>query len=795
MTAMKNNPLTPFINGDLNSMNQFCTNPPFSSEEGFELPRSKKWNIGGVFHYFRLYFRYFGFIQIFVTIILSIILFDFKPGYCQPSGKIYNNNTQSDTVYLGMCLVGDSLQSKFTLENTGDISLTLGEKSPSYILGMIIGHPQDFEEFSQIEKVPFELGVGINKPLTIQYNATNKLPIYPVGIKMAMLKLGIYDSRISPDEVKESDLVTTRRFILIAKKTSHYIDCFDDLIVFDSVYINPNLPANKSCMVQNNSNFSLNLDSQKIRMLSPILIDSEFSAQKYNYPLPMPSKKNTVEWQIYYSPKDMKGDSAYFELYYLPQPDNPTKTDTVKVKLTGIGVKQKLEPDSLKSDLFIGDTLDFGEVRLGSSKEFIAVLTNKGNIPLSVLSQDIYNQNNELATDNYSITQKFRRSENELMPNQYDSVKILFTPTVRGQFLYKYVIKSDIFSRHILSLPKNINEITFYLKGKGVEPQISILSDKIDFGNIVISPECSNSRDTLIPIANIGNTWLKIKSAEIFPPIPISKFRIVDYKANIEADSSMFLKLNFSSGNLGQFTSRLLLTTNSTHPLDSIWINLSAEGVEPMQVDLRIPTNIEAKPGRNIVIPILAEQNKIIKARTFHDTLTYDRTTLVFEGFETVGTSSEGAPYINIGEVTGGGRAYISISMPSNSFFLKRDTLIVLKFKSYLGEKNSTEIAFADPHFGDGICDFVLTPKFTNGLFSLDSVCGLELKTVPLKKGTYRFEAILPNPVADKFTMEYELPYPNIVGITIYDSFGNQIRELLNNYLPAGFLPFGYILR
>jgi hypothetical protein len=210
--------------------------------------------------------------------------------------------------------------------------------------------------------------------------------------------------------------------------------------------------------------------------------------------------------------------------------------------------------------------------------------------------------------------------------------------------------------------------------------------------------------------------------------------------------------------------------------------------VNPQETRLNIPINIKAKPGRLISVPIIVDKNNIDIARIFSDTLTYNPTLLRYSSYENIGTASEGAipALLKIEPIADSSRLSIYIEMPSDDNFKQKDTLIKLKFNTYLGDNISTSIAFANPKFSNGPCSKVLTPIDSNGIFTLDSICGLSLKAIPFTTKQFRFEDIFPNPANDKIQFEYEMAFSTEIKINLYNSYGELVEKLIDTEIPAG---------
>jgi hypothetical protein len=727
-------------------------------------------------------------IYIIITFGLVISVSDI---YSQSSAKIYNKDFPTlDTINLGLCMLDSTLRTTFILSNTGNTTLEIGNNignTPSYtITKPYILYPSiDFLQFQP--SIPLLFNYTILPYITIKDTLTytadpndtssiNK----PMGKNMAKLILGLYD----PKDLTK--FVALDSFIVIAYKTKQYLDCYENRIVFDSVYINPLDTMRFYWAVQNASSFFLQIYSQNLTILTPIPLDTEISVNKYLKPVPFPANRTTKDWQIKYYPKDTKPDSAIFQLAFKPDPVNyPDSLNFISVTIVGCGVEQKIDLIDATVN-YHNDTLDLGDVRLGSSKEAEFYIQNNGNIPFGILSQQI---ESDQAESSFSITKQLAINGLNIQPQAKDTVKIKFTPINQVPLLARYVIESDILTRRIQGTPKQNQFRTFYLKARGVEAKIALAKETVDFGNIVIHQDCPTNRDTSIFIANNGNIDLIIKEIQLQPPHPYPFTVTLDsVNQNILPNSRRLLRITFSTQSQvdTQFNATLTIISNSTPPLDTIRFHLSARGIKPLLTDISIP-KIASKPGRRISVPIIAEKNKLVYAKTFITTLQFDSTMLDFIDKEIINTASENADTIKIVD-TVSGKLFIEIRMPAaaNSHFLPSDTIILLKFNTYLGDKISTPIAFGDIAFGDGVCSNVLNSNPQNGSLTIDSVCGLEYIAIPLTQKKYSFEKLFPNPAEDKLEIEYSIPINLKVEISIYNSFGNELSRPVNNVLPVG---------
>ncbi|MGA2295915.1 MAG: T9SS type A sorting domain-containing protein [FCB group bacterium] len=719
-------------------------------------------------------------LKIYFILLLNFIIYG--SAAAQLSGKIYTIPDTSSSHYIdfGMCLLGDTLFSSFYLQNTGKLPLKLGGSNPSYYLGEYIPNNREWEEFHTYNQQPGTIDTGITSKLTIFYFAGKDTAnnLHPIGTKHALLKMGLYDAQFStqPDS---SLFIVKDNYILIARKTKHFVDGYENVVNFDSVYVNPTAPVEWDWRVQNVFNDSIDIDSAHFRMLSNDSATNELYVKGYALPLRLYKKTSPVIWKLYYNPVDIGIDSAYYYLSYHPLINQyPDSVDYASVKMIGTGVQQILTLTESDAS-FSGDIIDVGQVKVGTTKTIFGILRNDGNMPFGTISQNIFDEYVDTTAKGFSITRKFLNKGNDLFPTAIDSFKISIKPVQRGNFLVRYVDSSDIIYRGILKYPPEARQKTIYIKGTGTAPEISVASDTVNFKDVVLLSDCSASKTMTIQIGNTGNANLEIMKLTFFPPFTCDTINEID------ANSQKDLKVIFSSSTLGDYYDSLYIYSNAIPPQNIFKLYLIASSVQPEQISLSIP-EISAKPGRKISVPILGKGSNVSITNKFSDTISYDNSILRYTGFEKNGTASESANLsdIIINETPDKSRIGISIQTPTNANFRSSDTLILLNFDTYLGDNLSTSISFANPLFYSGHC--VITPIFINGEFILDSVCGLAYKIFPSTGLKFSLSDIVPNPAIEKIDIVIEVAYDTKVELKLYDSQGELSFVLIDGEMTEG---------
>ena len=691
---------------------------------------------------------------------------------------------------MGMTIVGKEILSKFIIKNNSDRTVAVGNVVPSYRFGDpgIDGHEYDFGEFiEEKNKPPLKIEPNEEKEIIIKYKSENN-PFYRPGKKIMKMLIGLYDPETvekqdNNDIIKESDIILKREFLIIARKTEQYIDLYPKIIDFDSVYVNPKEEYYWPVKIQNSNTITHTLDSWSYEMLSPVITDNELLFDGLELPIEIPGWSD-IPWRVGYYPRNREGDSAWIKFQYVVKSEEFGNNEVeVQTLMKGFGVEQEIGLHSSSSGTISRDTLDFGEVWVGDSKEERIVLANYGNIPFGAERVEMLEYNRDREGKQYSIQRALLAEKTNIFPNETDTIDIEFVPLERGEHIERLYIKSNLMDRKIKVVPEGEEIVELYMKGLGVEPEIGFNSDGIDMGKVFIRSECPNSRDSILYVMNRGNTELRIKS--IYVKRAASEFSVDTKSMILDVDETKGIKIEFSSNNAGLiYEDSLIFETNCNPPYDRVAVYLKAEGVEPLGTKIEISNNIRSKPGRIILVGLKTDEH-IGYAKTFIDTLSYDRSILKFIDLELENTASEGA-LVAKGKEFSNGRLALELGMPSNTYFMNRDTLLKLRFKCYLGEQAMTGISFQDPKFGDGECGRVLSPQVSNGRFYLDSVCGLTLKALPFSGGSYKIVNCAPNPVDNELSIDVRVLLKSNVNISIYNSYGQLVGEILDNELERG---------
>lgn len=694
----------------------------------------------------------------------------------QEIGNIYSIDYPADTVInIGPCYVGDSITTAFQIENLSNNSYIIYEVMPTF--GILRDANEVFvDEFRAFKNIspafPINITPKTDVKLIIQYNASTNLFTSPLGWYHAFMQVGLAQT---PD----TNLVYSKMFYLTAKKTSKAIDGYEDVLNFDSVYINSPVRENLKWRVKSVFNDSISLSDQRFTLLSPKLTNDEFFPQFYAINPMFRSKNEIINWAFEYAPLDMGIDSGLVELVFKPLPrDYPDSIQKATCKLYGIGVKQDLRLNAVNYD-FSNDTIFVGNIRTNEIFKINVSVKNYGNIPFNSLDEVIASNNLNF---NSQIIKKIQDNPASIQQNLTRDFSFEFKIFESGNFILQYEITSDISQRNIKHAPASANKIIFYIVGKAIEPRIAISSEKIQFPTIYqYSPYCESSSDTTLRIRNLGNDTLHIREILIENEIPTFTFTADKTELSIPPNGIDSVRITFSPIFSQVFSGNLLLISNSRNSKDTLRVKLTGSSVAPSSTSIAI-ANYKGKPGSIIEIPITVDSN-IVFSSDFTDTIYYNHSILQYVGYNNQGTASqEPIESILISENPEG---YLSINIkkPSASRFSEKPILIKLLFKIYLGNAPSTLISFLNPRFGNEYCDYALhLPKenIKNGYFEIDSIGGVELKAYPIVKPAILIQSLSPNPVKDWVALDILAHKETAIKLSIYDYYGNLLIE--NNY-------------
>ena len=688
-------------------------------------------------------------------------------------------------VNAGPCLINDSVFYQFEFVNRGNKSIFMERLAPSFYLGAGPNDPtaSQFNLYRDLPLLPLSLQPNKRDTLQVAFRAGDTIVTKP-GWHEALLALSFFD-----DDTKQPPPVTKiDTFLLIVKKTTKHFDNFEDVINFDSVYINPNSPKAIQWRGKNTFYKDILLKNRSIKYITQPQVNNEFYfGEDFDNLQVIPN--GIIKRMFSYIPNDMGHDSARINNIFVPQLGmNKDSTDSSSVLLTGIGVEQKLK--ILESNIdFRNDTLFIGNINANESKEIRIKFKNIGNIPIYAKSEKIINLISNQETNDFQPIIKFQTNGFYLESDSIRDVVLEFSSDKRGINNYQYSIETNLAERNIYGYPQSAVNIKFYIQANLVSPNMVLQSDTLDFGNIALNnAQCPARRDTSIKFTNTGNSNLRIYDISLVPEYPQSPFRLISYDDLINPAINGNISIAFEeiSDQVQDYESIITIKTNENQPANIRAIVLKASTLPPLSGVLSISDNIRAKPGRVIEIPIVLNysgSNPLSFAEKFETSLIYNRSILEYLGTTTLNTATEGS--INKSDIREDDNPEIKLEFeaPQGNYLRARDTIVKVRFNTYLGDAVSTELALLNSKFGDSRCSNLFNLQISNGVFTTDSVCGIEYKAVQKPSNKFGINYFYDN---DDKVFEYSIPFNDNIELSIYDNYGNKIKQLINQMIPSG---------
>jgi hypothetical protein len=664
-----------------------------------------------------------------------------------------------DTVDFGFVLLGENNRKNFTIIN--------GSANPVWFRGSIAPYfsieksltVDDFEIFRQFSSFPSALPEVIIQP-TIEHSITVDYTPRDTSllINEAEGLLSIRVSTVGNEEIKQEKQYVVKGYRsktwLATKRTSYN---------FDSVYVNTTTPKVFRWSLLNLSN-ALVSPSTDIAYYTPN--DSEFSFASVNA---IPSK-DTREFELLYRPKGRGRDSARFWLRY----ERGGGIETLPIELSGFGVEQVITTTAVTVDanpVATNNIIDLGDMNWGTKKNVVVRFKNDGNIVYSVVKQGLSSVSGGVEVPTLSsITSQYPYTP--IFENDEYGISLEITPSVLGLHTIELALETNLLNRgyHGVNAADAVKKIVFRVNGVGALLQAN--QDTLRLGDVPVSQQssCRLTATKSLQVKNVGSTNLDIQSTNIISSF--SPFRILSTGAKtVNSDSTTDVVVEFEPTAIGNFVDSLVILSNSVTGSRNV-LYVQGTGVQAQTVS-PIFDEILAKPGTDIFVPLRLNAS-LEGITTLQQQLQYDPQILEFKGYRNNGTKIQNIPnqFISIAE-TSKGNLPITISTPQSNF-TNSDTLVILHFRVYLGEKLSTPIQFVSSQFGNTACPNFLNVTSIPGRITVDSICGLDYKTT---LSTVSIGAVVPNPFSDVVRIQLDSKESQSISITLLSPIGTVVHQ------------------
>jgi len=664
-----------------------------------------------------------------------------------------------DTVDFGIVLLGEKSLKDFFINNGSANPIRFGGNiSPWFIIER--KESGDIDKFRQ-----FKSAVDPLPEITIPTNGTHKITVdyvpndtvsTPVNSADASFTLGV-----TPPS--SSQVNQTRTYLLLGYRSKTWLGTRITKYSFDSVYVNTTTPKVYRWNLLNLSN-NLITPANDITYYTPN--DSEFSFASIN---PIPSK-DSREIELLYRPKGRGFDSARFWLQY----ERSGNVETLPIQLSGVGVEQVITTTNVSIDGTPStptEIITLGDMAWGTKKNVMLRFKNDGNVVYRVQNQSLksFKNGNEVPTIS-AITSPYPSFP--ILLGDENGISLEITPSALGVHTIELTLETDLLNRnfHGVNTADATKKIIFTVNGIGASLQVN--QDTLDMGDVPISQQspCRLTSSKTVQIKNVGSTNLNISSATI--PTTFSTFRIASQaQSTINPDSLSTITIEFEPTDTGNFFDSLEVVSNSITGAKKV-VYLRGKGVQAQTVSPRFD-EYNVKPGSDVFIP-LRILSSLEGITSIQQQLQYDPQILEYKGYFIAGTKLQNTPqqFISIAELTRG-TLPISINSP-NANYHTSDTLVMLHFGVYLGEKRSTLLQFVNAQFGNSTCPNFLTVAPNSGRVTVDSICGLDYKTT---LSTLAIGMISPNPIGNEFLLPIESYEAQSITISVLNTLGTVLFE------------------
>lgn len=722
------------------------------------------------------------------AIILSFCVSLATTAHAQPDVEVFwNEASRSDTVIdFGVTLENFPTQRSFTVVNRSNRAVALYPTTDAPFPSVVIintydlpaSHPRK-DEFAVASPFPLIIEPQERRQFRLQFRAFTSSPDYPINVvTFALCEVQVY---FADEPLGETYF---KRFLLRALKTDKLLASTTPRISFDSVWVNPAPPhPRRTYALTNVTSGTITVDAQTLSPLSPIIGSPEITVE--TLPDVEFTPNGTVTWTAQYRPTNLGADSALFLVRYRPQ--GGTRGDSASTIISGIGVRQDVrilratgDPTPVRLSAS-GDTVDFGEIPAdGIGVVARIILSNAGNVDAG-MDSEIKSGSQQRDTAAFIISRSILAGGRMFETGTEDTVEIRFAPIDGGEHRATYTIKTDLLSRSIQGVPDGSQNIIIHLRGFGQRPQLQASPQQINFGTIVKLPSCTSAVDRSVLVTNLGNADLRIDTIRILGGsglITPDKLALV-----VAPGRSATIGFRYEAGDIGSDNGSIVLSSNAL--AGNVVIPWQATIVPRDTCRVVLPKNVAVRPGKVLEIPLIVDGSRTALTSRSSIVVSFEPSLLRFRSLVTMGTGSEGAVVQRATESPDG---VVTIELAAQGNFRNRDTFLFLSFDSFLGKRASTEMALtsATSTFGNDGCASVLDVRATSGSVFLDSLCGLDYKTVT-NGGQTIVVGVAPNPVHDVATVVMMSARPrDVVTLTLRDTFGRIVHHIYSGPLTEG---------
>jgi VWFA-related protein len=343
----------------------------------------------------------------------------------------------------------------------------------------------------------------------------------------------------------------------------------------------------------------------------------------------------------------------------------------------------------------------------------------------------------------------------EVRPNGSQRCEFRFKPTRVGVHQAQVVVITQT------------DTLVQSIRGIGVQPQLAVVSDIIDFGKV----DVGTAKDTLqvVTIKNIGTAPLTITGTRHSKPNDKDFTTLAGGGAfTLQPGETKKMDLRFTPSGVGRTSGTLQFEYNGVG--SPAVVQLFGEGIYngPISATLSV-SSLEAYPGDTLEVPIRLQDAEYLEysgATSIRVDLNYNPTLLWSMDY----------PQTLVNERT----AKITLeNLPVN--VAVGEPLAKVRFKVGLGNDTTCDVVLSDAVSENGMVDISLI----NGKFRLLGVCRQGGARLINPNATARIVRITPNPAEERVEIEITIAEVGTTELALYDMLGNRVKTLYQRMTTA----------
>ncbi|MFN4769881.1 MAG: T9SS type A sorting domain-containing protein [Candidatus Kapaibacterium sp.] len=694
-----------------------------------------------------------------------------------PKGRIVSSLTADrDTIDFGYIMAGND--SAFVFKdiyflNDGDEDLVVRD---SGIEITPVAPSDSRSEFSYPAVFPINVPVGSGTAnpvtLTVRCQATTFLTVAPEGENLVRMRIRLAFGA----GAKGDSTVAERTFVLRFTKTVRPLWA-SPAIRFDTVYAGSNEYSSQFIVLRNTDlKRTLIVDDTVWTSLRGSAGRFEFEQTPLLSFARDSAKPRTISVRYTAAAAGSPGtDSVNVGLVHYNPSVLRTATDTTNAKLVGVSVEQRMEIAGVRGRRAtrIGDTVDAGSWTIGARDTVTIVIRNSGNIPFNSQTQIVTVGTHTDAP--FILLDSINKSGRHIASMSTDSMRLIFAPTDVGEKLMKVILRSDIATR-VKGVPQSAQEIVFYVRGIGRQRYVTSAVSALEFDSIAINPECPDSRVINLRVRNSSSSPGVLSSLRA---LPSAGYVVPSGPITIGPESEVFVPITFAPLAEGQYAAVLIVQAGIDD--GPMLLQLYGTAVQPATMDLRLPQEQRVFPGHEIVVPLWGRGDIMSRASRCTASVDYDSSVLKYLGFDNIDCAAASGSIKTSGV---SGSLKFEITMPSA--FFKRDTLLRLRFRSSLGNRDRTALSVQSIDFGTELCARVFAVNVPTGVVLLDSLCGISHKLPTGPVAVFSIDVPRPSPVEHSAQVRYTVATPGTVDVAVYNLMGERVLTLASAYHESG---------